>query len=406
MTRRPLRIGYVVPGHGLMATAGPTRNVLSLARALDRIEGVEVEVAFRSLLDAEPPPGLNVVEIDSDGVDRTGAVDDAAMRGLGLGAFLRYMAKLRRFVRERGDRYDVILEKSWLLSGWLSRIAERQGVVGVAIENVVPSARRHAAAGLMKQARVVAGRLWAGHCLRRSRLVIAETRQLKEAIVASWGVPGERVEVVGLGVDKALFRPIDQAEARKALGVDPAKTVLTYVGLLDETHNLAPVIEAVAELERDDTELRICGDGPSREAFLARARGSERVVMVGRVPHHEVPRHIAVADLCLAPYDSRAFAGGALGYSTMKIPEYMSVGRPVAAVPSERARELIEDQVSGFLLANDLGAWRRFLAALPARERLAEMGRAALGRPLPSWDDTARGYLAAIDRALAEKGRG
>ena len=403
MTSRPLRIGYLVPGHALMATAGPTRNVLSLARALDRIHGVEVEVAFRSQLDAEPPEDLKVVEIEPGAVDRGKAVDDSAMRGLTLGEFLRYLATLRRFVADSAGRYDVILEKSWLLSGWLSRVAERHGMLGVAIENVVPSPRRHAAAGLMKQARVVAGRLWAGHCLRRSSLVIAETDQLRQAIVDSWGVPRSRITVVGLGVDKALFHPIPQAAARAALGVDPTRTVLTYVGVLDETHNLGPAIEAVAAADRDDIELRIVGDGPSRDACLARAKGSRRVLMCGRVPHDAVPGHIAVADLCLAPYDKAAFAGGALGYSTMKIPEYMSMGRAVAAAPSARARELIEDRVSGVLFANETTEWRRFLADLPSRERLARMGEAALARPLPSWDDTARGYLAAIERAMGER---
>lgn len=403
MTGRPLRIAYLVPGHGLMTTAGPTRNVLSLARALGRIPGVEVDVAFRSLLDAEPPPGLRLIEIERGAVDGRRAVDDSAMRGLTLAEFVRYLSTLRRFVAERATQYDVILEKSWLLSGWLSRIAERHGLLGVAIENVVPSPRRHAAAGLMKQARVVAGRLWAGHCLRRSSLVIAETDQLKQAIVASWGVAEPRITVVGLGVDKALFQPLAQAAARAQLGIDPAKTVLTYVGLLDETHNLGPAIEAVAAQERDDIELRIVGDGPSRDRYLARAEGSARVVMCGRVPHEAVPVHIAAADLCLAPYDKGAFAGGALGYSTMKIPEYMSVGRAVVAAPSARARELIEDRVSGFLFANEIADWRSFLADLPSRERLAAMGEAALARPLPSWDDTARGYLAAIERVLSAR---
>lgn len=402
MTSRPLRIGYLVPGHGLMATAGPSRNVLSLARALDRIDGVEVEVAFRCLLDAEPPPGIRVVEIETGALDRAAALDDSAMQGLSVSAFLRYIRTLKHFVDERSSDYDVILEKSWLLSGWLSRIAERRGVLGVAVENVVPSPRRHSRAGLMKQARVLAGRLWAGRCLRRARLVIAETRQLEESIVESWGVARSRIAVVGLGVDKNLFRPIPQAEARDRLGVDPTKTVLVYVGLLDQTHNLGPAIEAVAALDRPDIELRIVGDGPCRAEFLARAGGSPRVVMCGRVPHEQVPWHIAVADLCLAPYDSRAFVGGALGYSTMKIPEYMSVGRAVVAAPSARARELIEDQVSGILLANEPHDWRRFLAASPARDVLARMGEAARTTPLPSWDDTARGYLAAVERVMAE----
>ena len=397
MSRR-LRICYLVAGHGLLATAGPSRNVLSLAQALRAY--ADVTVAFRRKLDSTAPEGLEIVEIEP-GAALGPVVDDAAMRGLGYREFLRYLQRLRRFTAGLAGRYDVVLEKSWLLSGWLSLHAERHGMLGVAVENVVPSSRRHAGAGLAKQARVLAGRWWAGRCLRRARLVIAETRQLRDDIVRVWGVPDARVAVVGLGVDRGLFRPLEQATARAALGVPLDRTVLTYVGLLDETHNLLPAIAAVVAAARPDLELHLVGDGPARPACERCAAGSPRIIFRGRVPHAEVPRHIAVADLCLAPYDSRAFASGTLGYSTMKIPEYLCVGRPVVAAPAERAKELIEDGVTGFLLPNEPDRWRTFLTALPARGELAAMGRRALERPLPSWDDTARGYLAAIESALA-----
>lgn len=401
MSRR-LRVCYLVAGHGLLSTAGPTRNVLSLARALGR--HADVTVAFRRTIDVEPPVGLDVIEIDP-GASGGPVLDDAAMRGLGYTEFARYLNRLRRFTIAAAGRYDVVLEKSWLLSGWLSMIAERHGMLGVAIENVVPSSRRHTGAGLGKHVRILAGRYWAGRCLRHSRLVIAETRQLRDDIVRVWEVAEDRVAVVGLGVDRELFRPIDQAEARAALGVAADRTILCYVGILDETHNLQPVIETVVASGRDDLELHVIGDGPSRAACAALAGGSPRVLFRGRVPHHAVPQHIAVADLCLAPYDSRAFASGALGYSTMKIPEYLCVGRAVVAAPAERAKELIEDGVTGFLLPNEPRRWHEFLRTLPGRGELAAMGRRAIGLQLPSWDDTARGYLDAIERTLTRSSR-
>jgi glycosyltransferase involved in cell wall biosynthesis len=401
MSRR-LRLLYLVPGHVLLSTAGPTRNVLSLAAAMQ--PHADIAVAFRRNADSAVPNGLDVREIDPDS-DSGSALDDSAMRGLGYGEFARYLARLRAFTARAAGEFDVILEKSWLLSGWLSLIAERHGRLGVAVENVVPSPRRHGAAGAMKQMRVLAGRTWAGRCLRRSRLVIAETPQLKADIVQVWGVPDRRVEVVGLGVDRARFRPMPQSEARQQLGVPSDRTVLLYVGLLDETHNLAPAIEAVAGSPRQDLELHVVGDGPSRADYLSRAASCPRVIFHGRVSHDRVPQFIAVADLCLAPYDSRAFASGMLGYSTMKIPEYLAVGRPVVAAPAERAKELIEDGTTGFLLPNEPGQWRAFLSRLPDRAELAAMGQQALGTRLPSWDDTARGYLGAIEHVLAERPR-
>jgi hypothetical protein len=84
----------------------------------------------------------------------------------------------------------------------------------------------------------------------------------------------------------------------------------------------------------------------------------------------------------------------------MKIPEYMSVGRAVASVPSGRIRSLISDGETGFMFVNDVDHWCTFLADLPARERLREMGLAAARVALPSWADTASRYLSLCTRQL------
>ncbi|MCS6780256.1 MAG: glycosyltransferase [Geminicoccaceae bacterium] len=400
---RRLRVCYLVPGHGLLSTVGPSRNVLSLARALRA--HAEVTLAFRYRLEDRPVEGIEVIEIEPERRPRE-VVDDSAMRGMGVVEFARYLAKLRRFVRDSRGRFDVLLEKSWLLSGHLSAYGLARGIPGVPVENVVPSAGRHEGAGLLKRLRVEAGRMLAGPSLRRVPVVLAETDQLARAIVEVWGVRPERVAVVPLGVDRSLFRPIDQSEARLRLGIPPDRTVLLYAGVLDETHRLDGPIEALAALRPAGIELHVLGDGPRRRLYEEKAStAGGTVILHGRVPHETVPTWIAAADLCLAPYEPRAFATGDLGYATMKVPEYLSVGRAVAGSPSERMRTLLLDGELGFLLDFGTETWRRFLAAPPTREALAAMGRAALARPQPSWDDTARGYLAACERALAATGR-
>lgn len=402
-TGRRLRVCYLVPGHGLLSTVGPSRNVLSLARALRPY--ADVTLAFRYRLEEARPEGIEVVELEPERRPAS-AVDDGAMQGMGIVEFARYMARLRRFVREAAGRFDALLEKSWLLSGHLSAYGLARGVPGVPVENVVPSPARHHDAGIMKRLRVDVGRRLAGPALRRAPVILAETSQLKTAIVEVWGVAPGRVEVVPLGVDRGLFRPIDQAQARAALGLGADRCLLLYVGVLDETHTLDGIIEAVLASRRPGVELHIVGDGTKRAAYQEKASTSNgTVILHGRVPHETVPTWIAAADLCLAPYEPRAFATGALGYATMKVPEYLAVGRPVAGSPSERMRELLRGGELGFLLEASSDAWRSFLAELPSRERLARMGALALRHPQPSWDDTARGYLAACERALASVGR-
>jgi glycosyltransferase involved in cell wall biosynthesis len=200
---------------------------------------------------------------------------------------------------------------------------------------------------------------------------------------------------VDLGVDRNLFQPQEQAGARRARGLDAAATVFVYVGVLDYTHDLAPVIRALGAAGRTDVELHVVGDGQRAEEYRSMAAASgARATFHGRCAHSEVPGWIATADLCLAPYDARAFVSGQLGYATMKIPEYLACGRAVASVASGRVATLVKDGQTGFLFQNDLEHWGRLLADLPSRERLAHMGDAAAATRLQSWDDTADAYHA------------
>jgi glycosyltransferase involved in cell wall biosynthesis len=397
--RSRLSVCYVVPGHCLIASAGPTRNVLNLARALS--QWADVTVAFQRVADTEGAIGVRAEQIEPDARSGSPLADDSAVRGVGYAEFFRYLRQLRRFAAERLLSYDVVLEKSWLLSGYLSAYCRRRGVLGVPVENVVPNPGHVARGSLTKFARLQVGRWLAGRYLRKAPLIIAETEFLKTDIATNWRVAPERIAVVDLGIDRALFRPLDQAVARRSLGIAPDKTVLLYVGVLDDIHDLGPLLEAMSDGQDPTIELHLVGDGHYAGRYREKARGAANIVFHGRVAHARVPELIAAADLCVAPYDPKVFAAGNLGYSTMKIPEYLSCGRPVASVPSGRIPQLVQHGVSGFLFSNEPSEWRRFLAERPARERLWQMGGAAAQVPLSSWDDTARGYLALCERQLA-----
>jgi len=403
MSAKRLSVCYLVPGHDLVATVGPTRNVLSLARSLER--HADVTVAFRRVSQADVPAGQRVLEIEPAAA--TAKVDDSAMRGVGLGEFWRFMRTLDRFTDEKLAGFDVVLEKSWLLSGYVSRRCRRRGQLGVPIENIVPNPARAARGKLMKRLRLTVADRIAGRAIRQAPLVIAETEFLKRELAAYWHIPEARIAVVDLGVDRGLFKPQDRSAARRARGLNPAATLLVYVGVLDYTHDLEPVMRALGAVRRPGVELHVIGDGQRAEEYrrIAGQTGAP-VRFHGRCAHGEVPGWISTADLCLAPYDARAFASGQLGYATMKIPEYLAVGRPVASVASGRVTSLVRDGETGFLFQNDVAHWTRFLQDPPSRERLAAMGEAAAATRLQSWDDTADAYHALCVAALGNLRKG
>jgi len=123
---RRLSICYIVPGHNLLTTAGPARHVLSLAGALGEL--ADTTVAFRGVLEPVAGSNFSVLEIEPGGNRTKTAVDDAALRGVGYREFAEYLGALRRFCQQRLTGFDIVLEKSWLLSGLVTAWCLDRGI--------------------------------------------------------------------------------------------------------------------------------------------------------------------------------------------------------------------------------------------------------------------------------------
>jgi glycosyltransferase involved in cell wall biosynthesis len=390
----------VAPGQRLLPTAGSTRNVLSVARAMS--EWADVTVAFRGI--AEPVVGeaFKVISIEEVQPSAHGVTDDVAIRGLNPFVHMNYLHGLRRFAAQVAGTYDIIFEKGWRFSGYLSYQVARYGGRAALIENdcrhwnePLRDLQTVARFGAQAATQFVAG--WAS---RRAPLIIAETDELKEVLAELRGIARDRIEVVELGVDHGMFFPQDAAAARASLGIAPDRTVLLYVGGLDIYHDLGPVIEGLGSVRRPDIELHVVGDGELRAQYAASAKRLRvNATFHGQKSHRVVPGFIAAADLCLAPYQPSRFYKNRIVFSTLKIPEYMACARPVASVPHGHIRQLIDHRSTGFLLENEVNAWREFLPELPSREQLAVLGARAAARVAGmSWQVTAQRYLEAAQR--------
>jgi len=349
------------------------------------------------------------MEIEPHSSERVHYVDDSAVRGVGYLDFFSYLGSIRRFIAAELPSYDMVLEKSWLLSGYVSSHCRRRGIPAALVENIVPmlGGPPKSPSEFSRYARLWAARFLAGRYIRNAPRIIAETEQLKTALVRHWRIPASRVRVVGLGVDRHRFRPMEQAEARRGLRIPQDVKVLLYVGVLDRTHDLMPVLEAMGAHPDPSLQLHIVGDGMLRESYESkRSACRDRLFFHGRMPHERIPEYVAAADLCLAPYDPAAFPGGEVAYSSLKIAEYMAAARPVVSVPSGHIPNLIKPEVTGFLFPNQPGHWLQFLRRLPSRETLKQMGEEAhRATAFQEWEDTAREYLSICQEEILKTHR-
>jgi glycosyltransferase involved in cell wall biosynthesis len=147
--------------------------------------------------------------------------------------------------------------------------------------------------------------------VERAAAVIAVSQYLRRELETKLPAARGKTEVVDSGVDLERFSPSLVTERHLD---SPA---FLCVGSLTERKNVVRLADAFARL--GDGSLTFVGDGPLRSRLEKR----ERVRVVGRVPHDEVPSWIAAADVVCQPSLLEP-----LGQSLL---EAMACGRSVVA---------------------------------------------------------------------------
>jgi glycosyltransferase involved in cell wall biosynthesis len=238
-----------------------------------------------------------------------------------------------------------------------------------------------------------------GRNLRRAPVMIAASPTLKDAIVERWRVDPARIVVIAPAVDRTLFSPRDQTEARLRLGLDPAHRILLAGDGLGGGPDLTPLIEAIHRAGDPGLRLHVLGEGERLPALKRLAGPGPAVTFHGLVSDDLLTAYLAAADLCVS-----VDASGDACFSRL---ECFSSARPVVVTtPTDPAYPPVRHLETGFEVEPDLLAWIRFLQRdCPSRNTLRMMGMAASGTPMEQAHRGAAAYRAVIDRALAESAR-
>ncbi|HVR90396.1 MAG TPA: TIGR04063 family PEP-CTERM/XrtA system glycosyltransferase [Novosphingobium sp.] len=231
---------------------------------------------------------------------------------------------------------------------------------------------------------------------------------LRDDLIAR-GVAAQRITIGPNGVDLALFGNPPQRDAAFAaelgLGDGP---VIGFIGSFYDYEGIDDLIAAMPALivAQPEARLLLVGGGPCEATLHAQAAASSAaraIRFVGRVPHNEVERYYALADVMTYPRKASRLTELV---TPLKPLEAMAQGKLVAASNVGGHRELITDGLTGTLFApDDPAACAAALAALLA-DRAGWEARRAAGRAHVAanhdWAHNIQRYLRVYQSLLAQ----
>ncbi|MEN4634923.1 glycosyltransferase [Pantoea agglomerans] len=183
---------------------------------------------------------------------------------------------------------------------------------------------------------------------RQSELMLPISNLWKNKLI-EMGCPPEKIHVTRMGIEPEKFN----FHPRQAFQT-PLRIV--SVARLTEKKGLDVAVKASAILKQRGGQFQytIIGNGDQDEMmrdFIAREGMEDCVSMPGFKPQEEIRRALSEADIFLLP--SKTAADGDMEGIPVALMEAMAVGLPVVSTFHSGIPELIENNVSGWLVEED-----------------------------------------------------
>ena len=239
--------------------------------------------------------------------------------------------------------------------------------------------------------------------LRGFDAYVCISRAARDAAVVA-GVPSERIEVIGIGVDASSSRPA---------GVVRDDARLLFVGRLVERKGLGWFVRDVlprVAATRPSLRLAIVGDGPERERIAAAARAAgvaERLEWLDAVGDDIKAKELDRATLCIMP--NLPIGGDIEGFGIVAL-EAAAAACPLVAADLEGLSDALADGCTGRrVVPGDADAWVRAiddaLGDPAACKRAGEAARDHVRRHC-AWEGVIDQYerlFARLDREAAKR---
>lgn len=217
--------------------------------------------------------------------------------------------------------------------------------------------------------------------LRHAKTILALSNELKFLMRELYKITDEKFLILPNSVDTRMFRSSKNSlDIRKKLEVQGKKIILHIASSLKVSYRkkgLKFLIQAVPKVVTNEPDAVLVVLGLTIEKFqrelesLASSLNIEKHVrFVKPVPYEDMPRYIAIADICTGPLCPSL---DTYGSTPRKVLEYMACAKPVVACHRGVARDLVVQGYNGFLVRyGDLEELASYILKLVKNRKLAE----------------------------------
>jgi len=235
---------------------------------------------------------------------------------------------IKRIIENRG--IDVVIHANIIPSFIASELAKRFGIPNIYdfVDYYPESASTYYTRG--KWFVELGVKFIVAQALKNSDIIVTPSYGLKKVIEDF--VPDRSIHVVPNGIDAELFKPQDQALARKAIRLDSGYYLALLQGSLDVWVDITGVIKVMSKLRKAlDIRLLVVGFSHAKHYYRALLKCAKYydidkyVYMYPTQPYERMPLFINSCDLVFSPVRKMI-----MNFATpLKIAEALACGVPV-----------------------------------------------------------------------------
>jgi D-inositol-3-phosphate glycosyltransferase len=386
----------VAPGTG--DAGGMNIYVRETAAAMGAAR-IEVDIFARFSGDGTPgvtrvSEGVRLIQIEAGPPElETGARQD----------WVEYFADaVVEFALGEPQQYEGIWSHYWLSGLAAIRLARAWQAPHVASFHTLELAKQHACSDHVSSPQRIAGER---KVVDEAHGLIATSEHERLVLTDFYDADPILIAVVPPGVNHRRFHPLDTAMCRQRLGLSDNHRYLLFVGRTPPLKGIEVLLGVVAQMpEQQRLSALVVGGtvgGPDLRRLAEQASElgvSDRVQLVGSVPHAELPTYYGAADVCVVTSYYESYGMVAL--------EAQACGKPVVASDTGGLPAAVRRGLTGLLVpAGSTELFCGAIASLLDDDQLAHrLGSAGMDAVRPrSWTATTNSVLAAIRQCAANR---